>query len=82
MGYDSVLGIMCRSGVSLLLAKDPTTEHVAIDMLLIAWHRVSSTGLVEFPTECIAGSIGKLLLLSVVALPLLASSPLLLGEES
>ena len=36
MGYDSVLGIMCGSFVSLLLEKDSTTEHVAIDMLLIA----------------------------------------------
>ena len=82
MGYDSVLGIMCGSSVSLLFAKDPTTEHVAIDMLHIAWHRVSFTGLVEFRTECMTGSFGKLLLLSMVALPLVASSPLLLGEES
>ena len=51
MGYDSALGIMCGSAVSLLLAKDPTTEHVAIDRPLIAWHRESSTGSVEFPTE-------------------------------
>ena len=51
MGYDSVLVIMCGSSVNLMVAKDPTKEHVAIDMPLIAWHRVSSTGIVEFPTE-------------------------------
>ena len=51
MGYDSVLVLMCGSSMSLLVAKDPTTKHVAIDMPFIAWHRVSSTGSVEFPTE-------------------------------
>ena len=51
MGYDSVLVIMCGSSLSLLDAKDPTTEHVAIDMPLIAWHRVLSTGSVEIHKE-------------------------------
>ena len=42
---------MCGSSVSLLVAQDPTTEHVAIVMPHIAWHRVSSTGSVELPSE-------------------------------
>ena len=37
--------------MSLLVAKDPTTELAAIDMPHIAWYRVSSAGSFEFPTE-------------------------------
>ena len=57
MGYDSVLVIMCGSSVSLLVAKDPTTEHVAIVMPHIAWHRVSSTGPVEFPDRSLSHAL-------------------------